>query len=235
MPDLIVALDVPSSAEARAVVDQLGDTVSFYKVGLELFIADGEATLAMLRERGKRVFLDLKLHDIPRTVERAVASAARFGVELLTIHACGARAMVAAAAQAATAAPHPPKILAVTVLTSLDDADLADIGVARDAAAQVDALGRLAVESGADGLVCSPREVGRLRAALGPRPYLVTPGIRPAGGDLGDQKRVATPAAAARDGASAIVVGRPIVEAPDPRAAALAILAELAEARSPAP
>ena len=227
MTDLIIALDVPSAAEARAVVDTLGDTVSFYKVGLELFIADGEATLAMLRERGKRVFLDLKLHDIPRTVARAVSSVARFGVELLTIHACGARAMVAAAAEAAAAAPHPPKILAVTVLTSLDNADLSDIGVDRDAAAQVDTLGRLAIESGADGLVCSPKEVGRLRSALGPEPYLVTPGIRPAGGDLGDQKRVATPAAAAHDGASAIVVGRPVVQAPDPRAAALSILAEL--------
>ena len=227
MTDLIIALDVPSAAEARAVVDTLGDAVSFYKVGLELFIADGEATLAMLRERGKRVFLDLKLHDIPRTVARAVSSVARFGVELLTIHACGARAMVAAAAEAAAAAPHPPKILAVTVLTSLDNADLSDIGVDRDAAAQVDTLGRLAIESGADGLVCSPKEVGRLRSALGPEPYLVTPGIRPAGGDLGDQKRVATPAAAAHDGASAIVVGRPVVQAPDPRAAALSILAEL--------
>ena len=228
MTDLIIALDVPSSTEARAVVDALGDAVSFYKVGLELFIADGEATLALLRERGKRVFLDLKLHDIPRTVERAVSSAARFGADLLTIHASGGRAMVAAAAKAAASAPRPPKILAVTVLTSLDDADLADIGVGRDAAAQVDALGRLAVDSGADGLVCSPREVGRLRAALGPRPYLVTPGIRPAGGDLGDQKRVATPASAARDGASAIVVGRPVVQAHDPRAAALAILGDLA-------
>ena len=230
MTDLIIALDVPSAAEARAVVDTLGDAVSFYKVGLELFIADGEATLAMLRKRGKRVFLDLKLHDIPRTVARAVSSTARFDVDLLTIHASGGKAMIAAAAEAAAAAPHPPKILAVTVLTSLDDADLADLGVGRDAAAQVDALGRLAVESGAGGLVCSPREVGRLRAALGPAPYLVTPGIRPAGGDLGDQKRVATPAAAARDGASAIVVGRPVVQAPDPRVAAFAILAELQSA-----
>ena len=227
MTDLIIALDVPSAAGARAVVDALGDAVSFYKVGLELFIADGEATLAMLRERGKRVFLDLKLHDIPRTVERAVGSAARFGVDLLTIHACGGKAMIAAAASAASAAPNPPKILAVTVLTSLDNSDLADIGVGRDAAAQVDALGRLAVESGADGLVCSPKEVGRLRAALGPKPYLVTPGIRPAGGALGDQKRVATPADAVRDGASGIVVGRPVVQAPDPRVAALAILDEM--------
>ena len=230
MTDLIIALDVPSAAEARAVVDALGDAVSYYKVGLELFIADGEATLAMLRERGKRVFLDLKLHDIPRTVERAVSSASRFGVDLLTIHACGGRAMIAAAAAAADAAPNPPKILAVTVLTSLDNSDLADIGVGRDAAAQVDALGRLAVESGADGLVCSPKEVGRLRAALGPKPYLVTPGIRPADGALGDQKRVATPADAVRNGASGIVVGRPVVQAPDPRAAALAILDEMRDA-----
>ncbi len=230
MTDLIVALDVPSSAEARAVVERLGDSVSFYKVGLELFIADGPATLALLRERGKRVFLDLKLHDIPRTVERAVASAARFGVDLLTIHSQGAKAMIAAAAGAAAKADPPPKILAVTVLTSLDDADLADIGVRRGAADQVDALGRLAVEAGAGGLVCSPQEVGRLRAALGPAPYLVTPGIRPAGGDVGDQKRIATPAFAARSGASAIVVGRPIVQAPDPRAAAEAILKEMAEA-----
>ena len=227
MTDLIIALDVPSATEARTVVDALGDAVAFYKVGLELFIADGEATLAMLRERGKRVFLDLKLHDIPRTVERAVGSAARFGVDLLTIHACGGKAMIAAAASAASAAPNPPKILAVTVLTSLDNSDLADIGVGRDAVAQVEALGRLAVESGADGLVCSPREVGRRRVALGPTPYLVTPGIRPAGGALGDQKRVATPADAVRDGASGIVVGRPVVQAPDPRAAALAILDEM--------
>lgn len=223
MTDLIIALDVPSSTEARTVVDTLGDAVSFYKVGLELFVADGEATLTLLRERGKRVFLDLKLHDIPRTVARAVVSASRFGADLLTIHAGGGRAMIAAAAEAAAAAPEPPRILAVTVLTSLDDSDLADVGVTRGAAAQVDALGRLAIEAGADGLVCSPREVGRLRTALGPMPYLVTPGIRPAGGDLGDQKRVATPEAAARDGASAIVVGRPVVQAPDPRAAALVI------------
>ena len=231
MTDLIVALDVPSAAEARAVVDALGDAVTFYKVGLELFIADGEATLAMLRERGKDVFLDLKLHDIPRTVARAVTSASRLGARLLTIHACGARAMIAEAAAAAASSAAPPKILAVTVLTSLDEADLASVGVGRSAAEQVDALGRMAIEAGADGLVCSPREVGRLRAALGPKPYLVTPGIRPAGGDLGDQKRVATPAAAVRDGASAIVVGRPIVQAPDPRAAAEAIINEMVAGR----
>lgn len=225
-PDLIVALDVSSAAEAAAIVRRIGDAVSFYKVGLELFVADGPDTLAMLADRGKRVFLDLKLHDIPRTVERAVASAARFGAELLTLHAAGGRAMVQAAAQAAANAGTEMRLLAVTVLTSLDDHDLADIGVQRNATDQVDALGRLAMTAGAHGLVCSPQEVGRLRAALGKVPYLVTPGVRPVGGSLGDQKRIATPAQATRDGASALVVGRPIVEASDPRAAALAIIAE---------
>ena len=230
-PDLIVALDVSSATEAAALVRRIGNAVSFYKVGLELFVADGPDTLAMLNDNGKRVFLDLKLHDIPRTVARAVASASRFGAELLTLHAAGGKAMIQAAAQAAADAGTEMRLLAVTVLTSLDGTDLADIGVMRSALDQVDALGRLAVEAGAHGLVCSPKEVGRLRAALGVAPYLVTPGVRPAGGDLGDQKRVATPAQATRDGASALVVGRPIVEAADPRAAALAIAAECAGVR----
>ncbi len=231
--DLIVALDLPSATEAAALVRRIGDAVDFYKVGLELFISDGPDTLAMLDDRGKRVFLDLKLHDIPRTVERAVAAAARFGVELMTLHAAGGQAMIAAAAEAAGAAGSGTKLLAVTVLTSLDDADLNSIGVPHDSATQVDTLGQLAVTAGADGLVCSPREVGRLRQLLGPRPYLLTPGIRPAGSALGDQKRVATPADALRDGASGLVVGRPIVEARDPRAAALAIAAEMQSAAKP--
>ena len=222
-PAIIVALDVGSSREAEAAVERIGDPVQFYKVGLELFVADGPATLSMLRRRGKRIFLDLKLHDIPRTVERAVHSAARFGAELLTLHATGGKAMIAAAVQAAAQADANLKILAVTVLTSLDGKDLGDIGVSRDPATQVEALARLAIGAGAHGLVCSPQEVGRLRTALGAAPYLVTPGIRPAGGDLGDQKRVATPAQAAKDGASALVIGRPILEAPDPRVAALDI------------
>ncbi len=227
-PDLIVALDVSSATEAAAVVRRIGDAASFYKVGLELFIADGPDTLAMLADNGKRVFLDLKLHDIPRTVARAVASASRFGAELLTLHAAGGKAMIQAAVAAAAESDREMRLLAVTVLTSLDDVDLADIGVLRSATEQVDALGRLAVEAGAQGLVCSPQEVGRLRTSLGVTPYLVTPGVRPAGGDLGDQKRVATPAQATRDGASALVIGRPVLEAADPRAAALAITAECA-------
>jgi len=227
IPQMIVALDVSSAREAEAVVERIGDPIPFYKVGLELFVADGPATLAMLRRRNKRIFLDLKIHDIPRTVERAVQSAARFGAELLTIHASGGKAMIAAAAQAAMRADANLKILAVTVLTSLDENDLADIGILQTSAAQVETLARLAIDAGAHGLVCSPQEVGKVRQMLGDTPYLVTPGIRPAGGDLGDQKRVATPAQATRDGASALVIGRPILEAPDPHAAALDIANQL--------
>ncbi len=224
---LIVALDVPSAREAAEAVARIGDAVSFYKVGLELFLADGPETLRMLRAEGKRVFLDLKLHDIPRTVERAVGSCLRWEPDLLTIHAQGSVAMVEAAARAVREAGAATKILAVTVLTSLDRSDLDLLGVARPVEEQVLALGRLAVGAGAHGLVCSPREAGALRAALGPGALLVTPGVRPAGGAVGDQKRVATPADAIRAGATHLVVGRPVLGAPDPRAAALAIRAEM--------
>lgn len=224
---LIVALDVPSAREAAEAVARIGDAVSFYKVGLELFLADGPETLRMLRAEGKRVFLDLKLHDIPRTVERAVSSCLRWEPDLLTIHAQGSVAMVEAAARAVREAGAATKILAVTVLTSLDRSDLDLLGVARPVEEQVLALGRLAVGAGAHGLVCSPREAGALRAALGPGALLVTPGVRPAGGAVGDQKRVATPAEAIRAGATHLVVGRPVLGAPDPRAAALAIRAEM--------
>ena len=224
---LIVALDVPSAREAAEAVVRIGDAVSFYKVGLELFLADGPETLRMLRAEGKRVFLDLKLHDIPRTVERAVGSCLRWEPNLLTIHAQGSVAMVEAAARAVREAGAATKILAVTVLTSLDRSDLDLLGVARPVEEQVLALGRLAVGAGAHGLVCSPREAGALRAALGPGALLVTPGVRPAGGAVGDRKRVATPADAIRAGATHLVVGRPVLGAPDPRAAALAIRAEM--------
>ena len=228
MADLIVALDVPNKEEAVRVVRSIGPDAGFYKIGLELFCAEGPAVVEEVKRLGKRVFLDLKLHDIPRTVARAVSSCARLGVDLLTLHASGARAMVEAAREAADAAgPAAPKLLAVTVLTSLDAADLASLGISRDPSAQAGALGRLAVGAGADGLVCSPREVAALRAALGPSPLLVTPGIRPSGGALGDQKRVATPRDAVLGGATHLVVGRPIVEAPDPAAAAAAVLAEM--------
>ncbi len=232
MAELIVALDVATAAEAEAVVDHLGDAVGFYKIGLELFSADGPAVVRVVTARQKRVFLDLKLHDIPRTVARAVERIAALGVDLATIHATGGRAMIRAAVEAARAAPTPPRIVAVTALTSLDQSDLADLGVSRPLREQVAALGRLAVvEGGADGIVCSPQEVATMRAALGPDALLVTPGVRPAGAALDDQKRVATPAAAVRDGATHLVVGRPILEAADPRAAAYAIRAEMDGAR----
>jgi len=226
--EIIVALDVPNAEAATAAVREIGDAVSFYKVGLELYISDGPAVLGMLRAEGKRIFLDLKLCDIPRTVERAAASCLKYGAELLTIHAFGAKAMIEAAAKAVRDANSNCKILAVTVLTSIDQNDLSSIGVMRPVAEQVEALGLLALGAGAHGLVCSPQEVATLRKALGPDAVLVTPGVRPAGGDLGDQKRVATPARAIRDGATHLVVGRPIMDAPDKRAAALAIQAEIA-------
>ena len=228
--EIIVALDVPSAAEAAAAVREIGDAVSFYKVGLELFVADGPAVLDMLKGEGKRIFLDLKLHDIPRTVERAVASCLKFGVELLTLHASGSKAMIAAAAQAVREAGSGTRLLAVTVLTSMDQSDLDLLGVTRPMQAQVAALGTMAIAAGAHGLVCSPQEVAALRRALGPGPWLVTPGVRPAGGDVGDQKRVATPGQAIRDGSTHLVIGRPILGAADRRAAAQAIRAEMAAA-----
>ena len=231
MAELIVALDVSSTREVEQAVDRLGDAVSFYKIGLELFSAEGPDVVRAVKARGKRVFLDLKLHDIPRTVERAVKSGAALGVDLMTIHSVGGRAMIQAAKAAALGfGPAAPKILAVTVLTSLDQTDLSDLGVARDMRAQVEALGRLACGNGADGIVCSPKEVAAMRAALGAGALLVTPGVRPAGADVGDQKRVATPGQAVRDGSTHLVVGRPILEAADPRAAARAIAAEMAGA-----
>ena len=228
---IIAALDVQTTAEALAVLDRIGDAVGFYKIGMELFTAEGPDVVKAVKAKGKKVFLDLKFHDIPRTVERAVTSAGKMGVDLLTIHASGGKTMIEAAATAAKAfGSERPRILAVTVLTSLDATDLADIGVGRPPAEQVEALGRLAVGHGADGLVCSPKEVRRLRETLGPEALLVTPGVRPAGADIGDQKRVATPASAIRDGASYLVIGRPIVQASDPRAAAEAIRLEIENA-----
>jgi orotidine-5'-phosphate decarboxylase len=227
-PDLIVALDVPSSEAIAPLVDLLPAAVTYYKVGLELFTAEGPKALAPLKERGKRIFLDLKLHDIPRTVERAVRSAAALGVDLLTVHATGGRAMLQAAAEAANESGL--KLVAVTTLTSLDQSDLTDIGITRSVAEQTAAVGKLAIDSGIHGLVCSPLEVGAFRRNLGPAPILVTPGIRPAGADVGDQKRISTPADAVRDGSSLLVVGRPIVEAADPAAAAQQVLDQMASA-----
>lgn len=233
--ELVVALDMPGWPEASKLINKLFPTVNFFKIGLELFCAEGPGVIRAARELKCRVFLDLKLHDIPRTVERAVKVAAKEGVEWLTVHASGGRAMIEAAAQVAHSQTPPVKILAVTVLTSLNQQDMTDLGIQRQTAEQVLALADLALSSGADGLVCSPNEAATLRARFGVQPLLVTPGIRPAGADAGDQKRIATPAFAARAGASAIVVGRPITEAPDPVKAAQEILNELIACRSPRP
>ncbi len=236
MAELIVALDVASTAEVIRAVERLGDTVSFYKIGLELFSAEGPDVVRAVKGRGKKVFLDLKLHDIPRTVERAVKAGAAVGVDLMTLHAAGGKAMVFAAKNAALACgAGAPKLLAVTMLTSLDASDLADIGVARTMTEQVEALGRLACMNGADGIVCSPKEVARMRTVLGSGALLVTPGVRPAGAAAGDQKRVATPAQAVRDGSTHLVVGRPILEADDPCAAARAIVEEMTLASAVTP
>jgi orotidine-5'-phosphate decarboxylase len=232
MAELIVALDVNSRSEAEAKVRLLGDTVNFYKIGLELFTAEGPDVVKAVKSLGKKVFLDLKLHDIPRTVERAVTSGGKLGVDLMTIHSVGGKAMIGAAATAAAAfGKEGPKILAVTVLTSLDASDLADVGVTgRSPAEQVQAMGRFALANGASGIVCSPKEVCAMREILGPAALLVTPGVRPAGAAVGDQKRVATPGEAVRDGSTHLVVGRPILAAEDPVSAARAITEEMAAA-----
>ena len=202
MSELIVALDVQTRAEAEAKVKLLGDAVDFYKIGLELFTAEGPDVVKAVKGFGKRVFLDLKFHDIPNTVAKAVKSGGKLGVDLMTIHAVGGRAMIAAArAAAGEYGAAAPKILAVTVLTSLDQSDLADIGVAgRTPADQVEAMARFAVANGANGLVCSAFDVGGLSPKLPAGTLFVTPGVRPAGAAVGDQKRIATPAVAVAGG-----------------------------------
>jgi orotidine-5'-phosphate decarboxylase len=209
-------------------VDRLDDTCSWFKVGLELFVAAGPAVLEPILRRGYSVFLDLKLHDIPNTVAGAVRSAASLGARMLTVHAGGGPAMLAAAQDAVSAFSNGPQLLAVTVLTSMDEMQLKAVGVAHSPAGQVEFLARMGMDCGIRGFVCSPQEVGALRSMTGPEGTLVIPGIRPAGGAVGDQKRIATPADALRNGASYLVVGRPITQAADPAKAAEAILAEMA-------
>jgi orotidine-5'-phosphate decarboxylase len=226
---LIVALDTASLPEAEALVERLAGGVGMFKVGAQLFTAVGPAAVAMVRKRGARVFLDLKYHDIPATVSGAVREAARLGVTLLTVHASGGAKMLRAAAEAAAAAGRDrPRILAVTVLTSLDRATLQrELGVPVAVEGHAVHLAGLAREAGCDGVVASPHEAARLRALLGPGTLIVTPGVRPAGGPVDDQARTATPAFAVRAGADYLVVGRTITGAPDPAGAAAAIVAEI--------
>jgi orotidine-5'-phosphate decarboxylase len=225
-PRLIVALDYPEGAQAIGMVERLDDLCCWYKVGLELYLAEGNAFIHELHHRGCSVFLDLKLYDIPNTVAGAVRSVCETGVEMLTVHASGGPAMLRAAAEAAAGYEHAPQLLAVTVLTSMDAEQLAAVGIGRPACTQVLRLAEIAAEAGIRGLVASPQEAAGLRQVF-PAATLVIPGIRPAGAEVGDQKRVATPAAALAAGASYLVVGRPITQASDPVAAARAILDEM--------
>lgn len=222
---LMVALDVDSLAEAFAVVDRLGAEVSWYKVGKQLFTRLGPAVVQGLKDRGKKVFLDMKYHDIPNTVGQAVRSAAAIGADLCNVHASGGPAMLRAAAEAG----HETglTVVAVTVLTSMDAAELSAVGIAVTPAEQVLRLATLTRDCGLPGVVCSAQEIGLIRDACGRDFLLVVPGIRPAGAGKGDQKRVMTPSEAAQAGAQYIVVGRPILAADDPAAAARAINAEL--------
>jgi orotidine-5'-phosphate decarboxylase len=219
---LIVALDVSSIEAAQALVARLGDTVSFYKIGYQLAFAGGLPYAQSLIDAGKQVFVDLKLHDIGNTVAQGVKSVARLGATFLTVHAYPQTMRAAVEAREGRL-----RILAVTVLTSMDDADLNAAGYATTVAPLVARRATQARDLGIDGLVCSPEEAARVRGIVGDKLSLVIPGIRPVGADAGDQKRIATPAAAIAGGADYLVVGRPVIAAPDPKAAAEAIVAEI--------
>ncbi len=223
---LIIALDLPSVEEARALTGAIGDAASFYKIGYRLGFAGGIGFARELLDQGKRVFLDFKLHDIGNTVEEGVASVAALGVDFLTVHAYPQTMRAAVAGKADSRL----RILAVTVLTSYDDADLREAGYAGTVGDLVSARARQAAGIGIDGIVCSAAETQAVRAAIGHDRVIVTPGIRPGGSEAGDQKRVVTPADAIRRGADHLVVGRPVTQARDPRAAAQAIVAEIAQA-----
>jgi orotidine-5'-phosphate decarboxylase len=236
---LIIALDLPSATAALDLVDRLDGQCRWFKVGMELYYAAGNSIVQQLTTRGLSVFLDLKLHDIPNTVASAIRTVASTGASLLTIHASGGEKMMCAAAEAASA-PGSPRLLAVTVLTSMDSADLTATGVCPTPGTQPESLAQsqvlrlayLARQAGIDGLVCSAEEVAPIRAELGASPLLVVPGIRPVGSGAADQSRIATPADAIARGASMLVVGRPITRAADPAKAASAILSEIAAAYS---
>jgi len=225
---LIVALDVSTAAAARKIVAAVGDSASAYKVGMQLYTAEGPTIVRELVGSGRRVFLDLKYHDIPNTVGAAVREAAQLGVKMLTVHASGGSKMLRAAADAAHVVNPDLLVLAVTVLTSLDSSDLGTLGLRGGVLEQVLRLGALALSNGCNGLVASAHECGPLREEFGHDFVIVTPGVRPAGSGHDDQARVVTPAEAIAAGATHIVVGRPITEAIDPAAEARAILGQLA-------
>jgi orotidine-5'-phosphate decarboxylase len=224
---LIVALDVSSAAHAQRIVQAIGNAAGTYKVGKQLFTAEGPQVVRDLVASGRKVFLDLKFHDIPNTVAAAVRSASEIGVSMLTVHASGGSKMLKAAVEAAAQSSAKPLVLAVTVLTSFTDADLEEIGVPGTTLSQVLRLGALARNAGCGGLVASAKEVKELRRELGEGFAIVTPGVRPAGSAAGDQARVVTPADAIDAGSTYLVVGRPILDAPDPAKAATDIISEI--------
>lgn len=233
---IIVALDVNERERALELVNKLAGRVGFFKVGMELFYAAGPEIIRDITGLGARVFLDLKLHDIPNTVGRAAGVLARYGASIINVHAAGGREMMRAARESAAGEAQKnnlpvPMVVAVTVLTSIDrEVFNREMGMPGEIRDRVRAWALLASASGLDGVVCSPREITLVREACGPEFVIITPGIRPAGGDLGDQRRVMTPAEAVRAGASYIVVGRPVTGAPDPAAAVEAIREEISNA-----
>jgi orotidine-5'-phosphate decarboxylase len=224
---LIIALDVSRASDAQNIVNEIGESASTYKVGKQLFTAEGPQVVRDLVASGRKVFLDLKFHDIPNTVAGAVTSASALGVSMLTVHASGGSKMLRAAAEAASSSSSRPIILAVTVLTSLNDEDLQEMGLPVGVADQVLRLAGIARNAGCAGLVASAHEAASLRRNLGEGFPIVTPGVRFAGGDLADQARVVTPAEAIRAGATHIVMGRPITADKNPKAAAERALKEL--------
>ena len=224
---LIVALDVSSAAAARKIVAAVGDSASTYKVGMQLYTAEGPQIVRELVASGRRIFLDLKYHDIPSTVASAVREAAKLGVSMLTIHASGGSKMLRGAVEAAASVNPELMVLGVTVLTSMDEYDLEEAGARDKILDQVLRLADLAIRSGCQGIVTSARETAQVRSRLGHKFAIVNPGIRPTGADRGDQSRVVTPAEAIAAGATHIVVGRPITEAANPAAEAKKILQEM--------
>ncbi len=229
---LIVALDVHTMEDVQALVESLGDSVSYYKVGMELYYSVGAEVLSYLESKGKSVFLDLKLHDIPNTVAGGLCSLLDYGVTMMNVHASGGYTMMKTAADrihsvAVAEGKNPPKLIAVTILTSMSDEDWKLMGMTNPIGEQVVRLAKLAKDAGMDGVVASPMEAAAIREACGEDFLIVTPGVRPAGTDINDQSRISTPKAALENGATHLVVGRPIRAAADPKKAAEAILDEI--------
>ena len=229
---LIVAIDVHSMDKVQQLVESLGDCVTYYKVGMELFYSVGSQVITYLRGQGKEVFLDLKLHDIPNTVGQGLATLTGLGVSMLNVHASGGPAMMKAGAEAVKKKAHemgiePPKLIAVTVLTSINPVEWSALGYDLDLSKQVVHLAKLAQSAGLDGVVASPQEAEAIRVACGDEFIIVTPGIRPSGAAINDQSRIATPAGALKNGAHHLVIGRPITAVENPRQAVQAILKEM--------